>query len=197
MKNRKSLGRRGYLSVLSVAGFGSLFPHITSDSTIRQHIMSVLDPYVEEVDLYTAYELHPDEFIGEVAIPHEEITLRPFGYSPHHLAAAKYHPYSGQLDGSSWRKIDTENPRWQWHIHLWDTSSEGTEISSHYEYRPDVRLLADESVHDMANRLEEHYSPKWDTNYPPEEATYFVGKTCDAIEKAISSSVKRASMFEK
>ena len=181
--------RRQFFTTLGVAGFGSLFPHITNDSVARQQLLALINPIVERFDHYTAYEISEREFLGAVARPHDEIDLRPHGYHPHHLAAAKYHPRTGALDTSSWRRIDENNPRWQWHAHLWDDKKGRTELSSHYEYRPDARLLADESWTMMRERLENHYQPKWDSSHPPEEANYFLGATCGNLNGLIDQQV--------
>lgn len=178
--------RRRFMLTLGFAGFGSVIPRVSRDSTIRQQILSLLDPVVEEYGHYSAYELNQAEFIGSINRPHDEIDLRDQGYHPHHLAAAKYHPVTGELDESSWRKIDPDAQRWQWHIHLWKGDAETTQVSSHYEYRPDMRLIDNETVPEMRERIQNHYEPKWNITHGAEDANYFLGKTCGSIESILS-----------
>lgn len=84
--------------------------------------------------------------------------LAEIGYSVNTLAALKRNPETGETDDASLRLVDDENPRWQWHVHLFKTG-EKTDIYIHYEVRPDPVPIAGESWEDVTDRLDVHYAP--------------------------------------
>lgn len=147
---------------------------------LRHRLLLKSDPIARRYGKYTAYQLHIDEFIGKVEHDSSALDLRPFDYEYNPMSAAKYHPDTEELDDHSWRRIDPDNPRWQWHVHTWEDASQA-EIFSHYEYRPDLVLIGDESISDMNQRLRDHYRPKWDTSHDADEANYFLGVACPRL----------------
>lgn len=128
-------------------------------------------------DWYAVYDLHRNEFMGLVDESLDEAveSLRDMGFESSTLAALKGHPsMDDRWDDGSYRLVDPDAPRWQYHVHLFDVA-DGVEVYCHREYRPDPRPVASESLRATIARLREHYKPKWDTSVPDEEATYFLG----------------------
>jgi len=151
-------------------------------------LLAALNPLAERAGLYTAYELTPEERIGVVedtTVPRTVRLLRSRGYetSPTFagipLQAAKLHPEAGEVHQASLRRIDPQNPRRQYHVHLWATW-DGTEIFSHWEYRPDFTRVGQEAYSDMRFRLKTHYRPDWDTD------DYERGKADDYVRSLTS-----------
>jgi len=138
---------------------------------------------------YAAYQLHEREYVG--TIDHVDLLedvvdlLEERGYERNGLSALKYHPETGEPDDGSFRKVDPDAPRWQWHVHLFETEH-GVEIYSHNEYRPDLRPIAGESIPEAIARCREHYHPTWDIRVDdPEEATYFLGAACEDVSDLV------------
>lgn len=172
--------------LLSMAGLFTLGVFTTTRPNIensRQWLLKQSDPLARRYGRYTGYRLSTREYLGSVDAT--ELDLRDIGYDRHNLAAIKYHPETERPDDGSWRRVDGDNPRWQWHVHLWDEEST-VEVFSHYEFRPDPWPLTDESIADMHQRLRDHYNPKWDTSYDEDEANYFLGESCDNLREVIS-----------
>lgn len=179
--------------------------------TQRVAILPTVDRLAQPVGQYTAYELHALEYVGtvdEIAVAEGVGTLlEEYGYEFCGLAALKYYPDTTVPDDGSYRKVDPDNPRWQWHVHLFENDAV-VEIYSHYEYRPDLVALEGEdsdgfaarvylasmaragvvswgearSRDDALDRLIEHYRPTWDVHADdPDDATYFLGEACDDV----------------
>ncbi len=184
MSSDREVSRRGLLAALGLTGASVVVVDPNRVPGLRQRLLSGLDPVARRLGTYTAYRLDDAEFVGTVRHEEESFDLRDLGYSHNPLSAAKYHPETNELDDSSWRRVDPDNPRWQWHVHTWEDDTE-VEAFSHYEYRPDPRLLSDESPSDMTQRLRDHYDPKWDIYYGPDEANYFLGDACPELRTAV------------
>ncbi|MFW5896310.1 MAG: hypothetical protein ACOCUA_02890 [archaeon] len=150
----------------------------------RVTLLPVVDRLAQQVGQYAAYQLDEREFVGTVTEVDDAegvaSLLEEYGYEHGGLAALKYHPETGAPDEGSYRKVDPDRPRWQWHVHLW-SSDDGVEVYSHYEFRPDLRPVAGESTLECLDRLREHYDPTWDVNADDEEATYLLGEACDDV----------------
>ena len=187
MGKDRPMSRRDVLCVSGIAGLALLARARPTGGPYRQRLLAALDPFARRHGKYTAYELPTDEFIGDLPRTEESVDLSEHGYESHALSAAKFHPVTGALDDSSWRRVDPDNPRWQWHVHVWHRDDRA-ELFSHYEYRPDLRVLWGESWSDFTQRLHDHYYPKWDTNHGAEEATYFLGKSCPRIRSLLGTS---------
>ena len=129
-----------------------------------RRIIGRFDPLARRFGYYTAYTLSEDEHIATV----DSFTPEDYGYSRSRLAALKHHWETNTVDTGSFRKVDLDNPRWQWHIH---TFSNG-DIASHYELRPDLRPI-NETLGEMKDRLERHYRPNDDE--------YIAGDTCPEL----------------
>ena len=153
----------------------------------RQRLLAATDRIANQFGWYTAYRLSSQEYIG-VTQGAPASLLDDTEYEPQPIAAVKYHPDTGDIDDGSWRLVDPEHPRWQWHVHLWEVGSSRTEIYSHYEFRPDPYPIAGESIATMRQRLHDHYHPKWDDRHPPDEATYFLGNASDSLLEALRRS---------
>lgn len=134
-------------------------------------------------DKYVAYPLREAEYVGSVRKPVEEVRtdLVDLGYEFGYLSSLKYHWETDDPDQGSYRRIDPANERWQWHVHLFERG-DSVELSSHYEYRPDVRRIAGETHSERIERLREHYRPTWNVGNPDGEPTYFLGRQCEQIE---------------
>lgn len=149
----------------------------------RQQLLPTVDALLEPAGLYAAYELDPAEFIGRAEyLPlgqHDaaEVLLES-GYESSTLAALKYHPDTGDADVGSFRRVDEDHPRWQWHVHLFDVDG-AVEIFSHYELRPDLDPIGDETVAERYERIREHYRPTWGME-KRDEVTYVLG-ACDTV----------------
>lgn len=178
------VSRREFLSVLGATAFSGVSLWSSDGPGIRQYLLSKTDPLARRFGAYTAYQLHPEEFVGRMPHDRPSFELWEQGYEPNPLSAAKYHPATRAIDDSSWRRVDEENHRWQWHVHVWAADDE-VELFSHYEYRPDPRLLDGESRGDMHQRLRDHLYPNWDINHDSDEANYFLGKACPRIEELL------------
>ncbi len=143
--------------------------------TLKQ-LKKQLNPAAQKFGLYSAYALDESEHIG--SIPFERaMELEDNGYETPptvggiQLTAAKLHPETGQVHDATFRKVDSDNPRWQWHIHLWDCMCMGYfEIFSHYEMRPDFERIDGEDTAEMLGRLQIHYRPEYNQEYYPGRA---------------------------
>lgn len=176
MDQQEPIGRRDML-FLGVAGTaGVLLRQVPHSFGLRQRVFPHFNGLAHRGHSYTAYELDEEEFIGRAP----RFDPSDLGYERNHLAAVKYHPKTGATDDGSWRRVDPDHPRWQWHVHVWWDSDMG-EVFSHYEYRPDLRRIGDESVWDLHQRLRDHHTPTWDR--PDEQGTpnYFRGAACERI----------------
>lgn len=139
------------------------------------HLRAWADPYLRRVGLYSAYQLSREEYIGKAGrhirdwLEREYDTPRTVAGVP--LEAAKYHWQTGQVHDFSVRKVDRAAPRHQWHIHGFDIADNGIySLASHYELRPDLRVLDGEDIGDAVARLRTHYSPQWGADYLRGEA---------------------------
>lgn len=180
MSPGRGISRREFVTVSGLAGVGIVLPGQEYFPRPLQLILAKSDPIARQFGKYTAYQLSWDEFIGTGEPDTEENEFRHRGYEPNPLAAAKYHPETNDLHDRSWRRIDDDHPRWQWHVHTWE-DAEQIEVFSHYEYRPDPWLVGDESHSEMIQRLEDHYNPKKDDSYPDDKANYHLGAACPRI----------------
>lgn len=154
---------------------------------LRQSVLPRLDPFLRQVGGYTAYQLHEDEFIGVTVDIDDRASLDELGYEPSYLAAAKYHPRTRRTDDGSWRRVDPENVRWQWHVHRWRRPDGSTELFSHYEYRPDLRPIAGETTDELLQRIRDHYYPRWNNQFRDEDANYFLGEASPGVEDLVRS----------
>lgn len=170
---------------LTIAGTGAALGASNRIRAVRRSLLASLDPIASRYGTYTAYQLEREEFVGTVTLDRWEAALRDAGYGVNPLAAAKYHPDTSDPDDGSWRRVDEDNPRWQWHIHAWIGDAGRVELFSHYEYRPDPWLLSGESPTDMSQRLRDHYHPKWDTEYDADDANYFLGDACPRLRDLV------------
>lgn len=161
---------------------------------MNPELLKRLDPIARRFGMYTSYVLDESEFVGTVpyAIPGAHWYLTKNGYEMPptffgiRLQAAKKHPKTGEVHNWSYRKVDPENPRKQFHIHGWERdygkgpTEAYDEIASHREFRPDVRVLEGETLRDAKNRLQTHYAPDWGTS------EYEQGKMCDDLKTLVS-----------
>jgi len=137
--------------------------------------------------LYYAYELEKAERVKTVPNTLDAIagylTRRGYERPPRlggiPLEAAKTHPDTGQVHDKSLRRVDPDNPRRQWHIHLFKVDGV-VEVFSHYELRPDARPVAGESPTDAYERLQEHLRPSWGSEWG-DGTTYVLGDYCDVV----------------
>jgi len=144
--------------------------------------------------LYYAYELEKAERVGavdsaywgsdysrRVFIDHLKSGgyERPptFGGIP--LEAAKTHPDTRQVHDLSLRRVDPDNPRRQWHIHLFEVDGV-VMVFSHYELRPDFGRVGKESWREAYERLKEHKRPSWGSEWG-DGTTYVLGAYCDVV----------------
>lgn len=138
---------------------------------------------------YAQYAVGAEEFVGTVATSVDDAVsrLKSIGYESNTLAASKLHAdVSGLVDDGSYRRIDPESKRWQYHVHLFARESGDetvVDVFVHYELRPDMTPIGDESLLAMVARLREHYRPAWNTSVPDDEATYFLGRSHDALDE--------------
>ena len=152
---------------------------------LRQLAYPAIDAALSPFGMYATYELTDAEFVTHVrdAGPDELARrLRLNHYEPVTvLAALKKEPGGPRYDSGSLRRVDPAHPRRQWHVHLFDGAS-GTAVYSHYEYRPDLTRVGDESVREAVARLREHYQPTWGREWDgPDGVTYVLGSTCDYV----------------
>lgn len=173
-----SVSRRKLLSTAGIGLLGWVGLSQAGSPNLRQSVLMRLDPIARRYGSYASYRLSTREFIGE--IHEDDLDVGDLGYEHNPLAAVKYHPETERTDDDSWRRIDDEHPRWQWHVHLW-VEDEIVEVFSHYEYRPDPWPLDGESTSDMRQRLRDHYNPRWDTSFDEDEANYFLGEASDEL----------------
>ena len=145
--------------------------------TLKQ-LKKRLNPVAQKVGLYTAYRLDESEYVGAAhsawsakAQIEDSDYESPPNVAGIQLSAAKEHPHWDELYDLTYRKVDPDNPRWQWHIHLWLCGSEYKdvnvyyEIFSHYEMRPDFKKIDGEDTAEMLGRLQIHYRPEYGTDY--------------------------------
>ena len=182
MGNTQLVTRRGALLVVGLAGVAAL----TQSDRSRQRLLAELNPVANRYGKYTAYQLWEEEFVGTVEHGEDAVDLGDAGYQVNHLSAVKFHPSTGEVDDSSWRRVDPDNRRWQWHVHAWEHASGTAELFSHYEYRPDPFPLPGEDISAMRQRLHDHYYPKWSTHYSDDEANYFLGRACARVTERVA-----------
>ena len=143
----------------------------------RENWLPTVDNYARKIGQYAAYTLSETEYIGRVSdtlLVSFERQLELMSYEYSGLAALKYHPETGNADDGSYRKVDPENPTWQWHVHIFKVDGY-IEVYSHYEMRPDLTRIESETLSEMYSRLRTHYRPVYNV-------TYLRGETCDEIE---------------
>ena len=160
---------------------------------MNKELLKAIDPIARRFGFYTSYTLSESEFVGTApyALPGTHWYLQKNGYEDNPtfmgitLEAAKTHPKTGKVHDWSYRKVDPENPRKQFHIHGWKRDYEKgpehayDEIASHREYRPDFKRVSDESYSEMYDRLRTHYRPEYGTDYER-------GEMCDELESLVS-----------
>jgi len=159
--------------------------------TLRQ-LKKRLNPVAQKVGLYTAYALDKTEFVGVVADPWKtqaELEQRGYESPPNimgvQLTAAKTHPHWDRVHDLTLRRIDPDNRRWQWHIHMWLRGGDNKrqahhyEIFSHYEMRPDFKRIDGEDTAEMLGRLQIHYKPTWGD-------TYLLGKADPVVKDLVN-----------
>jgi len=139
---------------------------------LKQLIRS-LNPLAQRFGFYTSYELDSRELVGTTSdhtLFSIEARLRSRGYeSPPTVAgiplsAVKTHPEDGTSHELTLRKVDPDNPRKQWHVHLWERDGV-VELYSHYEFMPDLNRVAGETHAERMDRLQEHYRPDYGSTY--------------------------------
>lgn len=76
-------------------------------NALRRTVLPWLDEQADDSGLYAAYELHPREFVGTVALSVDEVEeeLEALGFDRNPLAALKYAP-DGRPERSSWALRD-------------------------------------------------------------------------------------------
>lgn len=160
--------------------------------SVWTRIRAALDPIARRYNLYTAYRVSQDEFVGTWTGTVDEFRERlgDAGYVPQYLSAAKSHPESERpwdadedLHDLSYRHVPDRHPgaventgleAWrpvdcQYHVHL----IRG-DVFSHYELRPDFFRPTPLAV----ERLAEHYRPTYDGGGRPRATwTYLRGVT--------------------
>ena len=134
-----------------------------------------LDPIARKFGLYTSYTLDESEFLGKAS--KESVNLLEFvgweapptmfGIS---LEAAKKHPETGMVHTNSLRKIVQNNPKWQYHLHVFPVNAQTVSLACHKELRPDFTQIAGETLPEMKTRLERHFRPEYGTDYFQGEA---------------------------
>jgi len=146
-----------------------------------------LDPYLRRVGLYYAYTLRGEHIYTARRHLQDVIdTLQNGGYEPPPrvagipLEAAKRHrDDADHYHDASLRKVDSDDPRRQFHVHLFDTA-EGVEIHAHLEYRPDFGRIGEETHRDRVRRLREHFRPvhgeRWHAETDDGPVTYVRGR---------------------
>ena len=137
-----------------------------------------LNPVAQKAGLYLSYELDESEYVGTMPVFDHEVKYllentdyeRPPTVGGVSLTATKLHPERGTVHDATVRKIDPDNPRWQWHVHLWYVVDGAPgesyyEVFSHYEMRPDFKKLNGEDKSEMIGRLKIHYRPEYNVDY--------------------------------
>jgi len=128
----------------------------------------LVNPVARAAGFYTAYTLDPREKVG--TLPLSPIEWSAYGYTTNPsllgvpLAAAKIHPETDNTHDISLRKVDPQNKRKQWHIHVFKQGTK-MEVFSHYEFRPDLNPVGDEGFGEMKERLKTHYRPEYGSEY--------------------------------
>jgi len=139
---------------------------------LKQLIRS-LNPLAQRFGFYTSYRLDSRELVGTTSdhtLFSAEARLRSCGYeSPPTVAgvplsAVKTHPEDDTSHELTLRKVDPDNPRKQWHVHLWERDGV-VELYSHWEFIPDLNRVAGETHAERVDRLREHYRPDYGTTY--------------------------------
>jgi len=144
--------------------------------TLKQ-LKKRLNPVAKRFGYYTAYEISLKEYVGTISDPWQakaELEQRGYESPPTvmgiELTAAKIHPQTGNPHDVTLRRIDPDNRRWQWHIHMWlrdggTVSVDHVIVFSHYEMRPDFKRIDGEDTAEMLGRLQIHYRPEYGTDY--------------------------------
>jgi hypothetical protein len=137
--------------------------------------------------LYAAYPVGAEEYVGTLDDVDDATRvareLLAAGYDRSGLLAAlKYHPETGAPDAGSLRRVDPNHPTWQWHVHLFAVDA-GVAIFSHYELRPDLHRIGEETRAEQLERLREHYRPEWSTTRG--EGSYILGDHCDVVAELV------------
>jgi hypothetical protein len=153
---------------------------------MKPELLKAIDPYLRRVGLYSAYTLDEKEFVGHADGWNIKKILKQNGYENPptflgvQLQAAKLHPKHNVIHDWSFRKVDPENNRKQYHIHAWNVPSvQKAELASHYEFRPDIAVLEGETLSDAIERLQTHYRPEWDTD------EYVQGKADQTVRELV------------
>jgi hypothetical protein len=116
-------------------------------------------------ELYASYRLSWEEYVDTVNKATAWSLLKENGYERVYITSAlKRHPETNATDNGSYRKVDPNGPRFQYHVHLFDRGQD-VDIFSHHEYRPDFHPIGDESPTEAINRLREHYKPEYGKTY--------------------------------
>ncbi|UBF23482.1 hypothetical protein HRTV-28_gp44 [Halorubrum tailed virus 28] len=151
-----------------------------------------LDPLLRRLTgdrLYYAYSLSRAERIGVAPAGGVVRTLREAGYEtpprlgPIPLEAAKTRPGDDRVHDYSLRRVDPDHPTRQFHVHAWSVA-DGVELWSHYEYRPDLRPVADESWGEAYARAREHLSPSWGPEWG-DGTTYVPGRADETVRDLV------------
>jgi len=143
-----------------------------------------LDPLARRLGGYLAYTLDESEFIGQASKQAvRELEFFKWEEPPTtvgiSLEAAKKHPETGRVHSHSLRKVNQNDPRWQYHLHTWPVNGEMYSLACHEELRPDFTLIEGETLVDAKTRLERHFRPVYGTDY-------FRGKAPNEVIKIIS-----------
>ena len=108
--------------------------------------------------LYLAYHINAVEWVGND--PHARTWFEQAGnwhpvptLASISLEAAKYHWETGRVHAWSFKRIDPDNPRKQWHAHGWDNG----DVACHHEFRPRFERIGDETYRAVVARLRKHY----------------------------------------
>lgn len=139
---------------------------------------AAVDPIARQYNLYSAYRIGWDEYVGSVDEMDTETArwwLRDRGYRPQYLSAAKARPDAErpwephELHSLSYRRVPDEHPpgaeksalgtvwspnQCQYHVHVFETGG-GMAFFSHYELRPDLFRPLPLNI----KRLHTHYRP--------------------------------------
>ena len=152
--------------------------------TLKQ-LKKRLNPVAQKFGFYLSYRLDKSEYVGAAhSAWSAKAQIEDSGYEtpPNvagiQLSAAKEHPHWDELYDLTYRKVDPDNPRWQWHIHLWKVNGLPV-IYSHYEMRPDFKRIDGEDTAEMLGRLQIHYRPEYGTDY-------YQGKADPVVQDLVS-----------